>query len=90
MEDNLAALRILEQEAATQDRAVAAAQHSLALSNNLYRGGLTNYLQVIIAQSAALSDERTAADILTRRLQASVLLVKALGGGWTTAQIPKV
>lgn len=90
VEDNLAALRILEQEAATQDRAVAAAQHSLALSNNLYRGGLTNYLQVIIAQSAALSDERTAADILTRRLQASVLLVKALGGGWTTAQIPKV
>ena len=55
-----------------------------------YRGGLANYLQVITAQSTALSDQVTAVEILTRRLQASVLLVKALGGGWTTSQIPRV
>jgi NodT family efflux transporter outer membrane factor (OMF) lipoprotein len=90
VEDNLSALRILQQEAATQDEAVTAAEHALALSNNLYRGGLTNYLQVIVEQSTALGDERTAADILSRRLRASVLLVKALGGGWTTAQIPHI
>jgi len=90
VEDNLAALRILQQEAATEDAAVAAAQHSLDLSTTLYRGGLANYLQVITAQSTALSDQVTAVEILTRRLQASVLLVKALGGGWTTSQIPRV
>jgi NodT family efflux transporter outer membrane factor (OMF) lipoprotein len=90
VEDNLAALRILEREARTEDEAVAAAERSLALSTTRYKGGLTDYLQVIIAQSAALSNQRTAVDILTRRMEASVLLVKALGGGWNTAQIPKV
>jgi NodT family efflux transporter outer membrane factor (OMF) lipoprotein len=90
VEDNLAALRILEQEATTQDAAVAAAEHSLALSTTLYKGGLTDYLQVIVEQSTALSDQRTAVDILTRRMEASVLLVKAIGGGWNTSQIPKV
>lgn len=90
VEDNLAALRILQQEAQTQDAAVAAAEHSLALSNNLYKGGLTNYLQVITAQSTALADEQTAVDILTRRMQASIMLVKAIGGGWDASQIPKV
>jgi NodT family efflux transporter outer membrane factor (OMF) lipoprotein len=90
VEDNLAALRILEQEAATEDAAVAAAQHSLSLSTTLYRGGLANYLLVTTAQSTALRDQVTAVEILTRRLEASVLLVKALGGGWTTSQIPHV
>jgi NodT family efflux transporter outer membrane factor (OMF) lipoprotein len=90
VEDNLAALRILEDEAKTQDVAVAAAERSLALSNNLYKGGLTNYLQVITAQNIALSDERTAVDILTRRMTASVLLVKAIGGGWDASQLPRI
>jgi NodT family efflux transporter outer membrane factor (OMF) lipoprotein len=88
VEDNLAALRILETEANTQDGAVAAAQHSLALSESRYRGGVANYLEVTTAQSAALADERAAVDILARRMADSVLLIKALGGGWTTAQIP--
>ncbi|MGC1108186.1 MAG: efflux transporter outer membrane subunit, partial [Candidatus Acidiferrales bacterium] len=88
VEDNLAAQRILEEEAVTQDGAVAAAQHSLDLSLNRYRGGVTSYLEVATAQSLALNDERTAADILTRRMVVSVLLIKALGGGWTTANLP--
>ena len=87
VDDNLAALRVLEQEAKTQDGAVAAAQHSLDLSNNRYKGGVANYLEVTTAQSAALGDERTAVDILTRRVVASVLLIKALGGGWNASQI---
>ena len=90
VEDNLAALRILEDEATTQARAVAAAQHSLSLSETRYRGGVANYLEVTTAQSAALSDEVTAVNLLTRRMAASVLLIKALGGGWNTSQIPRV
>jgi NodT family efflux transporter outer membrane factor (OMF) lipoprotein len=90
VEDNLAALRILEDESSTQARAVAAAQHSLSLSETRYRGGVTNYLEVTTAESAALSDEVTAVNLLTRRMAASVLLIKALGGGWSASQIPHV
>jgi NodT family efflux transporter outer membrane factor (OMF) lipoprotein len=90
VEDNLAALRILEDEAKTQDAAVAAAEHSLDLSTTRYKGGVANYLEVIIAQSAALGDQRTAADVLTRRLAATVLLIKALGGGWNVSEIPSI
>ena len=90
VEDNLAALRILEDESTTQTRAVTAAQHSLSLSETRYRGGVANYLEVTTAQTAALSDEVTAVNLLTRRMAASVLLIKALGGGWTTSQIPRV
>jgi NodT family efflux transporter outer membrane factor (OMF) lipoprotein len=90
VEDNLAALRILEDESSTQARAVAAAQHSLSLSETRYRGGVTNYLEVTTAESAALSDEVTAVNLLTRRMAASVLLIKALGGGWNASQIPHV
>lgn len=83
VEDQLAALRILDDEAAVQAKAVDAAERALALANNRYRGGVTSYLEVTVAQSAALANERVAADILTRRVNATVLLVKALGGGWT-------
>ena len=88
VEDNLAALRILENEATIQDAAVAASQHSLDLSNSRYKGGVANYLEVTTAQSAALGDERAAVDVLTRRMAASVLLIKALGGGWSASQLP--
>jgi NodT family efflux transporter outer membrane factor (OMF) lipoprotein len=88
VEDNLAALRILQDEAQTEDAAVAAAEHSLSLSVTRYRGGVANYLEVTVAQSAALSDQVTAVSILTRRITASVLLVKAVGGGWNVSQIP--
>ena len=88
VEDNLAALRILEQEAQQQRRAVESAQQSLQLFTNRYRGGVDNYLQVITAQTATLANQRTEIDILGRRMAASVLLVKALGGGWDVAELP--
>jgi NodT family efflux transporter outer membrane factor (OMF) lipoprotein len=90
VEDSLAAIRILESEAKTQGVATGAAEHSLALSNNRYKGGVATYLEVITAQSIALSDERTAVDIAGRRMAASVSLIKALGGGWSTANLPSV
>ncbi len=85
VEDNLAALRILAEEAAQQSRAVTAAEHSLTLAKNRYQGGITTYLEVITAQSAALANERTEVDLLTRRMIASVELIRALGGGWNAA-----
>ncbi len=89
VEDNLAALRILEQEAQQQRRAVESAQLSLQLFTNRYRGGVDTYLQVITAQTATLANQRTEIDIQRRRMDASVLLVKGLGGGWDVAQLPK-
>lgn len=85
VEDNLAALRILEQEAATQAEALRLARESVALTLNQYRAGTVSYLDVVNVQTAALNAERTAVDLLDRRLAASVLLVKALGGGWEEA-----
>ena len=90
VEDQLAALRVLEQEATIQDRAVAAAERSLALANNRYRGGVASYLEVITAQSFALGNERAAVNLLTRRMTATVLLLKGLGGNWRAATLPTV
>jgi NodT family efflux transporter outer membrane factor (OMF) lipoprotein len=90
VEDNLAALRILEEEAEQQKQAVADAQQSLELFTNRYTGGIDTYLQVITAQTTALSNERNDVDILRRRMDASVLLIKALGGGWNAASLPKL
>jgi NodT family efflux transporter outer membrane factor (OMF) lipoprotein len=88
VEDNLAALRILESEAQVQDQAVKAAQQTVAIVTNQYKTGITSYLDVIVAQTAALNNERTAITILGNRLNASVLLIKALGGGWNVAKLP--
>ena len=88
VEDNLAALRILERESHEQDEAVRAAERSLALTTNQYRAGVVSYLNVVIAQTAALTNEETAVGITGRRLNASVLLIKALGGGWSADQLP--
>jgi NodT family efflux transporter outer membrane factor (OMF) lipoprotein len=89
VEDNLAALRLLDQELTTQQVAVAAARRSVDLSTVRYKRGITTYLEVLTAQSTALSDERIAADLMTRRMTASVQLIKALGGGWDRSQLPK-
>lgn len=89
VEDNLAALRIPEQEAGVQATAVEAAQRSLSLSNTRYEGGVTSYLEVITAQNAALADEVTAVNILGRRMANAVLLIEALGGGWDSAGLPQ-
>jgi NodT family efflux transporter outer membrane factor (OMF) lipoprotein len=90
VEDSLSDLRVLEEEAKTQDAAVAAANRALDQSTNRYKGGLDTYLTVITAQSAALANERTAVSLLTRRLTSTVLLVKALGGGWDVSKLPAV
>ena len=89
VEDNVAALRILEHEAQVQDRAVVAAQKYLDLANTRYVGGVTSYLEVTTAQSAALSDELTAVNILGRRMVNAVTLVQALGGGWNSSELPQ-
>jgi NodT family efflux transporter outer membrane factor (OMF) lipoprotein len=88
VEDNLAALRILEQEAEVQDEAVQSARQTVVLTTNQYKGGRVNYLNVTVVQAAALNNERTAVDILNRRLAASILLIKALGGGWNSSDLP--
>ncbi len=88
VEDNLAAVRILENEAKVQDEAVTAAQRSLDLSITRYKGGVTSYLEVTIAQTAALQDEVTAVNILGRRMANTVLLIQALGGGWDRSSLP--
>ena len=89
VEDSLAAVRILENEADVQDEAVVAAQRSLDLSITRYKGGVTTYLEVITAQSAALSDQVTAVNILGRRMANTVLLIQALGGGWEKSSLPE-
>src|SRR6266849_3027040 len=88
VEDNVAALRILENETQQQEQAVASSQESLQLFTNRYKGGVDTYLQVITAQTIELANERNAIDIQRRRLDASVLLIKALGGGWNVSNLP--
>jgi NodT family efflux transporter outer membrane factor (OMF) lipoprotein len=85
VEDNLAALRILERESQIQDEAVQSARQSVMLTTNQYKAGIVSYLNVIEVQTTALDSQRSAVDILNRRLAASVLLIKALGGGWNHA-----
>ena len=82
VEDNLAALRILEEETEVQTQAVRASQQVVTITTNQYQAGTVAYLNVIAAQSTALANERTALGLVGQRLAASVLLVKALGGGW--------
>ncbi len=89
VEDNLGALRILADEAIQQTAAVNAAEKSLALTRNRYSAGIATYLEVITAENAAYANERTAVDLRVRQMTASVNLVKALGGGWSVAQMPQ-
>jgi NodT family efflux transporter outer membrane factor (OMF) lipoprotein len=88
VEDNLAALRVLETEADQQRASTESAQQSLDLFNTRYEGGVDTYLQVVTSQTTALANQRNDIEIERRRLEASVLLIKALGGGWSTAQLP--
>ncbi len=82
VEDNLAALRILEAETVIQDEAVRAARESVALTINQYKAGTVSYLNVVSVQTALLSNERAALSVTGRRLSAAVGLIRALGGGW--------
>jgi NodT family efflux transporter outer membrane factor (OMF) lipoprotein len=88
VEDNLVALNVLANEAEQQHAATTSAQESQRIFNNRYVGGVDTYLQVITAQTTALNNERNDIDILRRRMDASVLLIKTLGGGWDRTQLP--
>jgi NodT family efflux transporter outer membrane factor (OMF) lipoprotein len=88
VEDELAAVRQLEEEGRQQERAVAAARQAVRIELDRYRAGTVSYLDVVTTQATALSDERTAVDIAGRRMAASVLLVEALGGGWSAEELP--
>ena len=87
VEDNLAAIRILGEEAVVQDEAVKAAEETLFHVLAQYRAGVATYLNVISAQTATLSNNRAVLDVLNRRFAASVNLVKALGGGFDVKQV---
>ena len=89
VEDNLAALRILEEEATLQDEVVQGARHAVELTNNQYAAGVVSYLNVITAQATALNNERTAVNLAGQRLTASVGLIRALGGGWSATELPR-
>ena len=88
VEDQLSALRVLEEEATVQQRAVDAATRSTNLSLLRYKRGLAAYLEVLTNQTIQLTDERAAAALVSRRIVASAQLQMALGGGWTSAQLP--
>lgn len=89
VEDNLAALRVLQHEADQQHQATDSAEQSLDLFQTRYEGGVDTYLQVVTWQTAALNNQRNDLNIMQRRLEASILLIKALGGGWDTTKLPR-
>lgn len=88
VEDQLASLRILEQEAKVEQNAVTAAQRAFDLANARYKGGVANYLEVLTAEQTLLQDQITAIDIESRQFASSVSLIRALGGGWDVTQLP--
>jgi len=88
VEDNLAALRILDEEAKLQEEVVQSARHAVDLTMNQYSAGVVSYLNVLNAQTTAFANERAAVNVLGRRLTASVGLIQALGGGWTAEALP--
>ncbi len=90
VEDNLALLHHLGEETQDETQAVAAAEHTADLSMTLYHDGAASYLDVVVAQTDALQAERTLMDLNTRRLQADIRLVRAVGGGWSSADLPSV
>ena len=90
VEDDLANLRYLAEEAVQEQEAVVAAQQALTLELERYRAGTDSYLNVITTQIIALDDQQSAITILQRRMTAAVDLVKALGGGWDASTLPSV
>lgn len=89
VEDQLVALRVLEQEAVLRDQALTSARQAEQLALNRYRAGQVDYATVVQAQNTALSAAQTVLSVLRSRQNASVALIEALGGGWTTADLPK-
>src|SRR5580698_1975078 len=89
VEDQLSGLRILAQESDVETKAVASAQHSFDISNQRYKGGVTSYLEVLTAETTLLQDQVTEINIRSRQFASSVGLIRSLGGGWDTTQLPK-
>lgn len=89
VEDSLAALRIYQQQEALLLETEAASRQAVQLALAEYREGTVDYTTVITAQAAALSASVNVLTVLQLRLQASVLLVEDLGGGWSAADLPK-
>ena len=89
VEDELSSLRVLGQESIAEQAAVASAQHSFDISNRRYKGGVTSYLEVLTAEQVLLQNQQTAVGLQTRQFVASVGLIRSLGGGWDTTQLPK-
>ena len=90
VEDNLVVLRELSAESVQQHEATASAEDSLRLFQNRYAGGVDTYLQVVTSQTTALANERNDIDLMRRRLEANVLLIKAIGGGWDISALPNL
>jgi outer membrane protein TolC len=84
VEDQLAAQRLLAQQAEKEAAAFKSARRTLEISMTKYKAGVITYLEVAIAQSSALAHEETVVQLSAQRLSASVSLIKALGAGWTT------
>jgi NodT family efflux transporter outer membrane factor (OMF) lipoprotein len=89
VEDQLSGLRILEQEAGVEQKAVESAQHSYDISNQRYKGGVTSYLEVLTAETTLIQNQQTAISLEARQFVDSVGLVRSLGGGWDASQLPK-
>jgi NodT family efflux transporter outer membrane factor (OMF) lipoprotein len=90
VEDNLVVLRVLSAESVQQHNATAGAEEALRLFQNRYAGGVDTYLQVVTSQTTALANERNDIDLMRRRLEANVLLIKAVGGGWDVSVLPSL
>jgi NodT family efflux transporter outer membrane factor (OMF) lipoprotein len=88
VEDALVEIRDLGQEAQQEQTAVSAAQRTVTMTTNLYKDGATNYLDVVVAQTSELQAEQNLVSLRTRRMQAAVLLIRSLGGGWTREDLP--
>ena len=89
VEDQLSGLRILEEESVAEQKAVDSAQHSYDISNQRYKGGVTSYLEVLLAEATLIQNQQTAINLQTRQFVDSVALVRSLGGGWDVSQLPK-
>jgi NodT family efflux transporter outer membrane factor (OMF) lipoprotein len=88
VEDQLAALRVLEQEQTIRLAAEASARQAEAIALNQYQAGQTTFTSVITAQAQSLAAQQATLQVMGSRLNASVGLIQALGGGWTTAELP--
>src|SRR5205814_6048891 len=89
VEDNLSALRLLAQELEQQDAAVNSSRRYLTLAQDRYKLGIDSFLNVIIAQTSLLNNQRTAVNVRLQQVSATVQLIKALGGGWDASQLSK-